>query len=87
MRTPSLADIRELTEIALDSFDDDIPDIGMDSDLYRDVGLDSMGGVALAIEIQRRFKVRIPEELAPELRTPRQLIDYIVSQAVKASSS
>lgn len=77
MRVASLSDIREITEIALDSFDDDIPDINMDSDLYKDIGLDSMGGVALAIEIQRRFKVRIPENLAAELRTPRQLIDYI----------
>lgn len=50
-------------------------------DFYEELGMDSIGAVAMVVEIQRRCRVRIPEEEVPRLRTPRLLLEYIGAAA------
>lgn len=68
-------DLTELYAVIEIAMDEEIEPFGLDDDFYEDIGMDSMGAVAMIVEIQRRFRIRIPEADVPELRTPRLLID------------
>jgi len=71
MATISLPELRQIIEVALDR---DPGDISLESRLYEQLGFDSIGMVALVVEIQRRFGVRIPELEVPNLRTVQDII-------------
>lgn len=49
----------------------------MDANMYTDLGMDSLQAVALVVEIEREFGVRIPEEDIPNLPTGSLLLEYI----------
>ena len=53
--------------------------INLDSDLDRDLGLDSLARAELIARLSRRFSVDLPEPLLGEARTPRDLIDAILA--------
>jgi len=49
-------------------------DINLDSDLERDVGLDSLGRAELILRLDKAFKVRLPDRLLGEADSPRDLL-------------
>jgi acyl carrier protein len=53
--------------------------LDLDSDLDRDVGLDSLGRAELLLRIDREFKVRLPDALIGDARCPRDLLDGVLS--------
>ena len=67
-------ELREVIEIALDR---ELHQMELDSHLYEELGMDSIGAVAMVVEIQRRFKIRIDESAIPGLLTPRLLAEYV----------
>lgn len=73
----ALLDIQELKAIIEIALDHEIAELPVDIHLYEELGLDSIGAVAMIVEIQRRFHVRIDEKEIPVLTTPQLLIDYI----------
>jgi acyl carrier protein len=73
--------MQQIVEVALDR---EISELPMDIDLYEEVGMDSIGAVAMIVEIQRRCHVRIETDVVGELRTPQALIEY-VNRAIEAS--
>src|SRR5262245_25214928 len=48
-----------------------------DARLVRDLGADSLDSVALVMTIEDRFAIDMPDEDVEELRTVRQLIEYV----------
>jgi acyl carrier protein len=74
-----MLDIAELKAIIEMAMDQELSELHPDTDLYTDVGMDSIGAVAMIVEIQRRLNVRVKEEDVPELRTPALLIEYVQS--------
>jgi acyl carrier protein len=50
--------------------------IGEDSKL-EELGLDSLGALELVFEIEEEFKIKVPDESIPELRTVRAVCDGI----------
>lgn len=70
MLTVSQEEIQEIVEIALDR---DVDDFDMEKHLYYDYEMDSLGAVALVVEVQKRFGVRIPDERMPEVLNGNQL--------------
>jgi 1-acyl-sn-glycerol-3-phosphate acyltransferase len=52
--------------------------IHLDSDLDRDVGLDSLGRAELLLRLDRNFKVRLPERLIGDAETPRDLLRAVI---------
>jgi 1-acyl-sn-glycerol-3-phosphate acyltransferase len=48
--------------------------VALDSDLDRDLGLDSLGRAELVLRIDRTFKVRLPDQLIGEADTPGDLL-------------
>jgi 1-acyl-sn-glycerol-3-phosphate acyltransferase len=55
--------------------------VTLDSDLDRDLGLDSLGRAELVLRIDRAFKVRLPDELLADASTPRGLLQALVAVA------
>ncbi|MGI9424553.1 MAG: AMP-binding protein, partial [Hyphomicrobiaceae bacterium] len=50
-----------------------------DSDLDRDLGFDSLGRAELILRLDRTFKVRLPDQLIADAKTPADLIDAILT--------
>lgn len=54
-----------------------LPEIGLDSLLDRDLGLDSLARVELLNRIEDTFAVRLPEQVLASAETPRELLRYL----------
>ena len=54
-------------------------DVGLDSDLDRDLGLDSLGRAELLQRLDQAFQVRLPEQLFSDAATCRDLLDGVVA--------
>ena len=52
---------------------------GPDSDLERDLGFDSLGRAELILRLDRAFKVRLPDRLIADARTPSDLTEAIMA--------
>ncbi len=55
----------------------DVSGIGIEDDLVRTFGLDSLAGLALLAAVEKRFDVRFPDDRLGEFRTLRQLLEVI----------
>lgn len=72
--------IREIIEIALDR---ELDDFDMDTNFYEGYEMDSLGAVALVVEVQKKYQVKVPEEEIPNILTGNDLkafIEKLVSQ-------
>ena len=58
----------------------DLGCIGVDDDLVRELGLDSLAALRLLAAVEKRFGVRFPDDRLTEFRTLRQLCDFIGHQ-------
>lgn len=59
--------------------------LGLDADLERDLGLDSLARVELMMRLERAFDVSLPEQLLASAETPRDLLRAV--QAAGPSGS
>lgn len=50
---------------------------GLRTNIYHELGLDSLGAVALVVELRRRYGVRVPDNDIPSLQTPEDFIAYL----------
>jgi acyl carrier protein len=55
----------------------DLSRTGLDADLVRELGLDSLAALRLLAAVEKRFGVRFPDDRLAEFRTLRQLVDFI----------
>lgn len=63
------------------------PALGLDSDLSREAGLDSLGRIELMLRIQHRFGARLADEDAINAATPRDLLKAITSAPATGTTS
>lgn len=70
----TIDEVKEIVEIALDR---DLDDFSMDANFYIDYQMDSLGAVALVVEVQKRYGVRIPDGRMPRIQTGNQLKENI----------
>jgi acyl carrier protein len=61
------------------------PVLKLDTQLERELGLDSLGRIELLLRIEQRFNVAIPEESALDARTPRELLQALESSAATSA--
>lgn len=72
---PTEQQVREVVELAIDK---DIPEFTMTGNWYEDYGMDSLGAIALSVEVRKQFGIVIPDERMPDIRTGEQLVAVIV---------
>jgi len=68
--TPSDIEVREIVEIGLDR---ELESFSMKANWYEEYGMDSLGAVAVVVEVQKRYDIRIPDERMPDIQTGEQL--------------
>ena len=66
----TVEEIKEIVEIALDR---DLDEFSMDANFYGDYQMDSLAAVALVVEVQKRYGIRIPDGRMPKIQTGEQL--------------
>ena len=55
----------------------DLSGTGLDDDLVRELGLDSLAALRMLAAVEKHFDVRFPDDKLAEFRTLRQLRDVI----------
>ena len=59
----------------------DLSRIGLDDDLVRELGLDSLAALRLLAAVEKHFDVRFPDDRLSEFRTLRRIRDILGSQS------
>lgn len=65
----------------------DLEDIKPDVHLYRDLGVDSIKGIELVVELQQKFGLRVDDAKIPELVTPRLIVEETKRLLAKKKAS
>lgn len=76
-------EIKQIVEIALDR---EVSDFAMDAHFYETYDMDSLGAVALVVEVQKRCDIRIPDERMPEVVSGEKL-KAIMEELLRAKAS
>ena len=69
--------IEKLKEILSEIWEGNLSDIGLDSVLTADLGLNSMELFDLVCAIEERFGITIPDRLLPKFVTVRDVVTYL----------
>jgi acyl carrier protein len=67
----------KVRELLAEQLEIDPEEIDMDTDILDDLGADSLDVVELVMSLEEEFGVVITDEHAGELRTVRQLVDFV----------
>ncbi|MGE0196370.1 MAG: AMP-binding protein, partial [Methylocystis sp.] len=59
--------------------------VQLDSDLDRDLALDSLSRAELLLRLNRKFKLQLPERLIGEVSRPRDLVDAVLAAGAAAA--
>lgn len=66
-----------VSKIIADQFSLDKDSITMETDLINDLNADSLDVVELIMEIEQNFEIEIPDEKLKEVKTIKDIVDYI----------
>lgn len=59
----------EIRSLIAEIIEKDPNEITMDAKFFEDLGVDSMMALEILVAIERKYKIKIPEDKLPELRT------------------
>lgn len=62
---------------------EDLSEVALETDLIREFGLDSLGGLRMLAAVEKRFNVRIPDQTLSDLRTLKQLLDIMTQKGTE----
>jgi acyl carrier protein len=68
---------RRLRSVLSEVSRQDVSRPGLDDDLVRELGLDSLAALRLLAAVEKRFAVRFPDDRLADFRTLRILCDFI----------
>ena len=67
----------KVKEIIVDSLSCDESQVTMEASLKDDLEADSLDAVELIMQIEEEFEVEIPDEVASNMKTVKDIVDYI----------
>lgn len=70
----------KLQEIIVTELGVDKADVTLEADLNDDLGADSLDAVELIMAIEDEFDLSISDDVAQNLKSVKQIVDYIESQ-------
>jgi acyl carrier protein len=70
---------QDLRAIIAEHAGTDVSALGLDEDLVKALGLDSLAGLRLLARVEKRFDVHFPDARLSHLRTLRLLLDELAS--------
>jgi len=65
---------KEVISIIADVSGIEEEEIGLDSNLFTDLDIDSIKAIEIAVALEKKFKVSIRDEEIPKITTPNQII-------------
>ena len=69
--------VEKVKEIIVDSLSCDESQVTMEANLKDDLEADSLDAVELIMQIEEEFEVEIPDEVASNMKTVKDIVDYI----------
>ncbi|MDX1387792.1 MAG: acyl carrier protein [Acidobacteriota bacterium] len=76
----------ELREILARQTRLDVDGIGLDDDLVRELGVDSLAALRVLAATEKRFRLRFPDERLGDLRTLRDVLELIEEREKETAS-
>jgi len=70
----------QLQKIIVDELGVDKSDITLEANINDDLGADSLDAVELIMAIEDEFEITVSDDVAQNLKTVQQIVDYIESQ-------
>lgn len=70
----------KVREIIVDALNCDIEKVTMEADLRDDLEADSLDAVELVIAVEEEYDIEVPDEVAMEIKTVKDIVTYIESQ-------
>jgi len=67
----------KVKEIIAEQLSVDADSITMETDLVNDLSADSLDVVELVMEIEQNFNLEIPDDVLKEVKTIKDIVDYI----------
>ena len=74
-------EFERVKEIIVDSLSCDEEAVTLDAKLKDDLDADSLDAVELIMAVEEEFDIEIPDEKATEIKTVRDIVDYIKANA------
>lgn len=65
---------KEIMSIISDVAEVDTEEITLDSDLVKDLGINSIKAIEVVVALEKKYKISIRDEDVPKITTPRQII-------------
>ncbi|MBS1115311.1 MAG: Phosphopantetheine attachment site [Nitrospirae bacterium] len=78
---------KEIIAIIADVSGFDIEEITLDSDLVKDLEVDSIKAIEIAVAIEKKFKVSVRDEDIPKITTTKQMIALTENYLTKKGAS
>ncbi len=69
--------INDVKEIVANALDLEMSEFENDSDLYNDLGADSVIGFEISVKLQRKFKITVKPEDISKLTSVDKIAEYI----------
>jgi len=66
-----------IKEIIADIAGVEVEDIGPDTNLTKDLDIDSIKAIEITVAIEKKFKVSVRDEDVPKIMTMRQAVDLV----------
>jgi len=71
---------RTVKQILADKLEIRIEEIGLSASLANDLGVDSLGAIEIAFELEEKFGLSISDDESRQMNTVQDIIDYIKSK-------
>ena len=70
----------QIKDIFVDALGCDEDDVTLEANLKEDLDADSLDAVELIMSIEEEFDIEIPDEVAQNMKTVKDIVDYIESK-------
>ena len=67
----------QVKEILVDSLGCSAEDVTLEADLRDNLGADSLDAVEVIVELEDKFSVEIPDDVAEKMRTVQDIVSYL----------
>ena len=68
---------QHVTELIANVTGRDVEELKPDANLWQDLGIDSIKAIEIAVAIEKKFNVRIPDDQIPQIVTIEQAVQVI----------
>lgn len=66
----------EITKMVSDIIEVPVAKLTADADFFTDLGVDSLKAIEIVAAFEKKYRMIIPEQDIPKVRTIRQIIEY-----------